>query len=136
MPDTSALGRAPQSDPSPWSLMNRRNFLGLLVGTVAASKIPLPPLAQKRGDYCVRYVEAFDIEQGKRIHRLDVLRGGELQLPPPELRAHKVSNVSQAYVETALKSLADGPESNAAIVSLMQEVPHMKDGQWYVVSWF
>lgn len=53
--------------------MNRRSFLALFASSAAAVGLGVVPLVAESGrTYSVRFIEAFDIMQGKLVHRIDI----------------------------------------------------------------
>lgn len=110
--------------------MLRRDFLRLLGGAAVATQIPATLLAaeEKTGDYCVRYIRAYDIFSNRIIERVDVSRGLPLSLPRALDSAEMVSGVSKAYITRAIKTMKLANVPPEAIAALESEYGHLRAG--------
>ena len=105
--------------------MERRSFLKLLAGTAVATQIPSVLLAaeEKSGDYCVRYVRAYDIASDRMVERIDVARGVFLPIHKSLADAQVIKNVSRAYIRRAIETMKRANVPIAAIYALEANLP-------------
>lgn len=115
--------------------ITRRNFLIGLAGAVAASQIPLSALESRKGEYSVKYVEAYDIFSNRLIRRVDVSRGVKLELPAYLQKANRIDDVSREYVISSIKALKFANTPDAALTVLARSVRDIKIGEIVSVAY-
>jgi hypothetical protein len=110
--------------------MNRRGFLKLLGGTVVATQLPIAllPTEERTGDYCVRYIRAYDVFKGRIVERVDVAMGGTLEIPKHLDNVYRVDNVSRPFIGRAIRTMKQANVPLEAIAALECEVRNLKPG--------
>lgn len=107
--------------------MNRRNFLKLFATASAAVGLGVATveLPQAQGPYSVRYLEAYDIHEGRLKHRIDIAQGFDLAVPV-QLEVGKVYRNARAdQIEGILHRMSAEVKAidPAAVAAILTRLP-------------